>query len=216
MAPRPVRERSPTKKRRVSKDEIQAFIYEETVNERGFWQLYFPTTQFACGACFCVTPDPKQHFSKPASACGIFIAIKHLIHCYKVNSNENELPDEAVVSAMINDEDCELGHMDLLAQPKSWDPTTNFSSETTNEHTVRPSIANTTFKAMYNAYLENKPEMKNKVGPIHSPSVEDSFSTGQFIKKQNAAWEAAINAEIEKRIQEGKLKRVDTPEVEDH
>lgn len=165
---------------------------------------------FFCLGCFKTCNDPSQHMNK-AQACGNGIAIGYIATLYELNfiTEPDFVLNVVVVANMLEDETCPVCPRDIMAQAVTWDPSTNFSAVTDKGHTVSAVLANTSFHTLYKDYVLANPTISVTNPNFIHEAAKRSKNIKQYPQKLHLLIQRhvddAVNAEIERRVREGKL-----------
>ena len=171
MPPSPVKKGNHAQKQRLAcGGDADTSRWDEVVHPTHY-VLVNPLSQLVCECCFSEVEDITQHRAKKG-ACALYIACRHLLHCYQENTIEEFRPSCDIVSAMCMDKECPLSAKDVIAQPSSWNPNNPFRDTRYYEHTVTPGLLNTSFKTLYDAYITDH------VGMVADNSIRNFVLSG--------------------------------------
>lgn len=220
MAPHPVRKKgSPTKKCRVEAGmDYDLRKWDKVCHLQHTWVGFHPGTRFYCHACYNHVNDPVQHVNRN-HGCGKYLAVQYIQWLYEENYSTDTggqwAPDANIVAAMLNDPNCVLSEMDIIAQEMEWDPSTNFVAtpkqpNIDTPHTCCAAVVATSFHQLYETYAQ-----QSRWGPsyIHVPehlhqAARRATNPVNFLRWASTTWNSLIEREIDRRVENGTLQRV--------
>ena len=184
------------------------------------WVPFWQDTKFYCASCYTACADPAQHF-KGTATCGYSSAVTYILHSLEQNHYEDDFhPDPNIISIMIADDSCPMNPLDVLLQPSTWDPTTNFTI-CSHENTVHvnQALQGTSFRELYNNFVQIdriKPIVAAlPAAPAWAPpdyvdlASESANSVPQYVLRRKREYDAQINAAIRDRVQERVEERIE-------
>lgn len=215
MSPKDVKKGSAADKIRFTPGRkcVQA-VFDEYVQQTQY-VLVNPHTQLVCECCFCKVEDITQHVSKK-SACGLYMACKHISYCYQENTFSEWRPVPSIVGAMIEDKGNCLTAEAIVGQASSWKPNENFVSS--DNCRLGANLTNISFEQLYNNYVQahnlTNAHLVTDFVHLAASRATSSFNFPAFKKREFDRFvEAMVEERITQMIANGQLQRVQDDEV---